>query len=398
MRSFQKHFSLPHKEKKVCVSPLISKKLLNDFQVKGLDVIVGGHTNTFLWEGPRPSYVKQLPIGGYPTVITQSSGDKVLVVQTNGYGIYLGKLDVTFNSQGLVTHWRGNPILLNETHPMDPELAYLVENYREEVDAKMDTVVGSTVAYIDGGRPKCRLEECSFGNFVTDAMAAEMKVEMALINSGAIKGSFDPTSHHGNRALSSIQNAAFSKSPILGAITLRDIYTAMPWSNTIDVVTISGSTLKKVLEHSVSQYDPNDIDPGGRFLQVSGLIVGYDIRKPVGRRLLSVHVGQPSRKSTWKPLEEEDLYQVAVPSFLAMGGDRFQMIPDSMVEYKNTGFLDNDLIGNYLKKNSPLQLPQAGRIVVVTEKLAVAASGATKHVEVVLFLVFNALALSILIH
>ena len=49
-----------------------------------------------------------------------------------------------------------------------------------------------------GGRPKCRIEECSFGNFVTDAMAAEMGVEMALINSGAIKGSFDPNSRNGN--------------------------------------------------------------------------------------------------------------------------------------------------------------------------------------------------------
>ena len=58
--------------------------------------------------------------------------------------------------------------------------------------------VGATDSYIDGGRPKCRIEECSFGNFVTDAMAAEMGVEMALINSGAIKGSFDPNSRNGN--------------------------------------------------------------------------------------------------------------------------------------------------------------------------------------------------------
>ena len=35
------------------------------------------------------------------------------------------------------------------------------------------------------------MEECSFGNFVTDAMAAEMGVKIALINSGAIKGSFN---------------------------------------------------------------------------------------------------------------------------------------------------------------------------------------------------------------
>jgi 2',3'-cyclic-nucleotide 2'-phosphodiesterase (5'-nucleotidase family) len=55
----------------------------------------------------------------------------------------------------------------------------------------MNNSVGVATDYIDGGRPKCRLEECQFGNFITDAMAAEMKVDIAVINSGAIKGSFD---------------------------------------------------------------------------------------------------------------------------------------------------------------------------------------------------------------
>lgn len=54
----------------------------------------------------------------------------------------------------------------------------------------MTNVVGYTSSYIDGGRPLCRLEECSFGNFMTDAMAAEMKVDIAVGNSGSIKGSF----------------------------------------------------------------------------------------------------------------------------------------------------------------------------------------------------------------
>ena len=57
--------------------------------------------------------------------------------------------------------------------------------------------MGSTEAFIDGGRPKCRLEECSFGNFATDAMASEMGVNIAILNSGAIKGSFDPLKHNG---------------------------------------------------------------------------------------------------------------------------------------------------------------------------------------------------------
>ena len=65
---------------------------------------------------------------------------------------------------------------------------------------------------------------------------------------------------------------------------MGDVFTAMPWSNTVDVVTIPGKALREVLEHSVSEYDPNHPDPGGRFLQLSGLEVTYDIRKPLGER------------------------------------------------------------------------------------------------------------------
>jgi hypothetical protein len=88
-------------------------------------------------------------------------------------------------------------------------------------------------------------------------------------------------------------------------------------------VTISGLTLMQVLEHAVSQYDPDHPDPGGRFLQVSGLILRYDIRQSPGTRLISAYAGQPSSRDSWRPIEDGDFYKVAVPSFLAAGGDKF---------------------------------------------------------------------------
>lgn len=154
--------------------------------------MIGGHTNTFLWSGEKPSYVKHVPVGPYPTVVKRS-----LVVQTNGYGRYLGRIDVDFDEAGNPVKWEGNPILLNDSYSEDPALLSMVQSYKSRVAAKMDSVVGVTGAFIDGGRPKCRIEECSFGNFVTDAMASEMEVDIALINSGAIKGSIDPALHNG---------------------------------------------------------------------------------------------------------------------------------------------------------------------------------------------------------
>jgi 2',3'-cyclic-nucleotide 2'-phosphodiesterase (5'-nucleotidase family) len=153
-------------------------------------MIIGGHTNTFLWNGPVPNNLRFVPKGEYPTVVRKARGEKVLVVQTNGYGRYLGDLEMSFDSNGKVVSWSNSPILLKNSIPMDQNLKSSVEFYRKQVMGKMDTKVGSTQTFLDGERPKVRLEECSFGSFLADAMAHEMKVEIAFVNSGSIKGSF----------------------------------------------------------------------------------------------------------------------------------------------------------------------------------------------------------------
>ncbi|QQP38590.1 5'nucleotidaselike [Caligus rogercresseyi] len=116
----------------------------------------------------------------------------------------------------------------------------------------------------------------------------------------------------------------------------------MPWSNTIDIITVPGSTIHAMMEHSVSEY--NYVDPSGRFLQVSGLKVKYDVMQPLG-----------------KPL------QYGHNSFMVKGGDGYGVIPKTLIHHKNTGFLDKDLFISYIKKHSPLRLPVPGRITFKDE-------------------------------
>ncbi len=65
-------------------------------------------------------------------------------------------------------------------------------------------------------------------------------------------------------------------------------------------------------------------------------------------------------------MNDHETYDVALPSYLAYGGDRFQMIPNEKTHHKNTGFLDKDLLISYLEKNNPLEFPAPGRIIIVT--------------------------------
>ncbi|HLA44312.1 MAG TPA: metallophosphoesterase, partial [Aggregatilineales bacterium] len=70
--------------------------------VTGVDVIVGGHTNTFL------SNTYAGASGEYPTVLESASGEPVLVVQASTKTLYLGRLDMVFDAAGVLAEWEGD--------------------------------------------------------------------------------------------------------------------------------------------------------------------------------------------------------------------------------------------------------------------------------------------------
>jgi len=46
--------------------------------------------------------------------------------------------------------------------PQDPDLEVVVTKFRELIESQMDNTVGIATEFIDGGRPKCRLEVSIF--------------------------------------------------------------------------------------------------------------------------------------------------------------------------------------------------------------------------------------------
>lgn len=57
-----------------------------------MDLVIGGHDNTFLWNGEKPD--TEEPKGPYPIVVVQPSGKRVPVVQAYAFTKYLGKLSI----------------------------------------------------------------------------------------------------------------------------------------------------------------------------------------------------------------------------------------------------------------------------------------------------------------
>lgn len=68
-----------------------------------------------LFTGTPPDIDK--PVGPYPTIVTQSSGKQVPVVQAYAYTKYLGYLELDFDSNWKIVKYQGSPVLLNTAFP-----------------------------------------------------------------------------------------------------------------------------------------------------------------------------------------------------------------------------------------------------------------------------------------
>lgn len=76
-----------------------------------IDIIVGGHSHTFLYTGDHPT-IPGTPQGEYPTVVTQAGGHKVLIVQAAAYTKFVGDIVLFFDEAGIIQRWEGNPVYL----------------------------------------------------------------------------------------------------------------------------------------------------------------------------------------------------------------------------------------------------------------------------------------------
>ena len=115
--------------------------------VNGVDVIVGGHSHTFLYDPPTAQTfisptLTLTPVGPYPTavggptaagsstVVESPADEPVLIVTAFEWGKFLGRLDITFNGHGVVTAYDGNPIYVNNTIAKDPDIETMLAPYR----------------------------------------------------------------------------------------------------------------------------------------------------------------------------------------------------------------------------------------------------------------------------
>ncbi len=125
-----------------------------------LDVIVGGHSHTLLYNG-NPAPGPDTPADTYPIVYNHSSGHKTLIVQASAYTKYLGDLTVYFDDNGEAQMWEGNPVFLEDSIEPDEEIVEAMRPWKEEIDVIAKREIGDlkTLLY----RDDCAFGECNIG-------------------------------------------------------------------------------------------------------------------------------------------------------------------------------------------------------------------------------------------
>ncbi len=289
----------------------------------GVDLIVGGHSNTFL------SNTDEKAQGTYPEVT-----NGVPIVQAYAYGKYLGELTITFDDDGNVIEAKGDPILIDAGVPEDEATKSRIAALAGPLEEIRSEVVSEAAAAIEGDRSFCRAVECQMGNLVADAMLDRVKdqgVQIAIQNGGGLRASIDA-----------------------GQITKGEVLTVLPFQNTLSTFEVTGATVVEALENGVSQLE----DGAGRFAQVAGLKYSFDASKPAGERISDVMVADGG---TYTPIEADKLYGVVSNNYVRNGGDGYKMFVDAQNAYDFGPDLA-DVTAEFLAENAPYQPFTDGRI------------------------------------
>ena len=103
---------------------------------------------------------------------------------------------------------------------------------------------------------------------------------------------------------------------------MGEIYSVLPFQNTLATFKVAGTVIIEALENGVSQIE----EVKGRFPQVAGITFSLDPTKKVGSRISEVKVGGV-------PLDGDRIYSVVSNNYVRNGGDGYKMFRKAIDAY-----------------------------------------------------------------
>ncbi|MFP8960069.1 bifunctional metallophosphatase/5'-nucleotidase [Streptomyces nanhaiensis] len=298
----------------------------------GVDALITGHTH-------QP-YVCSIP---------DPRGEDRLVTSAASFGRLFTELNMEYDrrTRDIVrASVQGANRVVHRNQEKAADLTSLIDYWK----GLAAPVAGRPIGWIseditaDRTRP-----ESPLGDLIADAQLAHARgldpeADLALMNPGGIRADL-------------VYAASGAEGD--GVVTYAEGFTVQPFSNTVNLTTLTGEQLLKVLREQVS--GANEASP--KILQVSsGLTYTLDLTRSGADRVVADSV-----RLNGEPIDPSASYRVAVNSFLAGGGDGFPTLAqgtDPLV-----GSDDLAALQDYLTANSsaadPIGAPAADRITVI---------------------------------
>ena len=293
-----------------------------------LDMIVGGHSQ-------EPVCMEA------PNVISKTfkPGDEcrpdvqngTYIVQAHEWGKYVGRADYEFRNGELEmvsydlipvnlkkkvkVDGKKKRVLIEEEIAQDAELLEFLRPFQEQGQAQLEVKIADTNGKLEGDRNVVRFQQTNLGRLIATAHKERAKADFGVMNSGGVRDSIEG-----------------------GEVTYKDVLTVQPFANILTYTDMSG---KEVLDYlNVVATKPID---SGAYAQFSGISMTV-----ANGEVSNVFIGG-------KQLRLDETYRFTIPSFNAAGGDGYPKLTGHP-GFVNTGFVDAEVLKEYLEANSPVDV------------------------------------------
>jgi 5'-nucleotidase/UDP-sugar diphosphatase len=286
-----------------------------------LQVVIGGHSqNPVCMESGSENKVYADFKPGDECAPDKQNG--TWIMQAHEWGKYVGRADFEyFNGELHLASYKLVPVNMRKLDEKgakttelagakiepDSELKELLSYYQEKGQAKLDEVIATTDALLDGERANVRNKQTNLGRMLAMAQSGKVSADFGVMNSGGVRASIKA-----------------------GNITYRDVLTVQPFGNMVTLNEMTGTEVAAYLGAVGSL----QIGSGG-YAQITGVKMTIDC---VAK---TANISQINGKD----FSAGATYKFTVPSFNAAGGDGYPKLASPI----QTGYVDADLLYTFLK-------------------------------------------------
>ncbi|MCF5845947.1 5'-nucleotidase C-terminal domain-containing protein [Aeromonas veronii] len=360
--------------------------------VNGIDLIVGGHSQTFLGDMDELKSIgytahNQNPSDDntYAQTVTNPDGGKTCIVQAGEWAKGYGLVNVSLSKEGAITKCEGRNTLMSgddftksvpdpkdskktikvplggseQTNVVDyiaksPVIEIVPEDQtmRDVIDTEYKPAVAAleakVIADVPVKLPHVRVPTTPDGAGLIDSLVAESlywklnqlntKVDFTIQNAGGVRADVNAT-------------------PLTVGYVMG---TLLPFGNKIAAFNLKGKDVRATLEYAVDYaigHQTGIAASSGAFPYVGHLSYTYDGKLAKGSRITKLEVLDANGQ--WAPLDDEKIYRVGSNTYIAAGKDGYngllkrEELPNKG-DYVDTGVGENEMFMEYAEARGTL--------------------------------------------